>query len=460
MPVDVIFSFDSEDYETPDADEGELWWAETLRRHGLTGCFCLVGELARALEARGRRDVLAALAEHEIAYHSDMHSAHPVHTEYLEGMDWDAGVAAVLAREAGGVADVRRLTGQQPSAYCKPGNSWAPQVPAAMALLGIPVFCDAPFEWAPGQPLHYCGQLCVKYHTHFDGYFAAGDRRRRMRADFLAHLEQRRRDGGVLVMYTHPCRLITTAFTDTFRGGINRPRSAWGPAPLRPRAEVAALMADFDDFVGWVARETDARVTTYRELWRRSQAGGRWLDQGAMRQLAGAVAGPLQPRFVGGRWLSPAEQLGVLLFGAAWQREHGALPGETPVRPLLGPTAPTLPTEAGDIEAVALLEAAGAANLLCAQSGRVPVSVGVGAHRVGPAALLRALGRLLSAAPEQVRLDGPEDLPELARRRDVAGLHFRNTWSIFAPEFEAPRLIQLAHLQTWSARPATDHGPA
>jgi len=37
----------------------------------------------------------------------------------------------------------------------------------------------------------------------------------------------------------------------------------------------------------------------------------------------------------------------------------------------------------------------------------------------------------------------------------AAGLHFRNTWSIFAPEFEAPRLIQLAHLQIWSARPVT-----
>jgi hypothetical protein len=453
VPVDVIFSFDSEDYETPAADEGELWWAEALRRHGFTGCFCLVGELARALEARGRRDVLAALAGHEIAYHSDMHSAHPVHAEYLETMGWDDGVAAVLAQEARGVADVRRLTGQQPSAYCKPGYSWAPQAPAAMALLDIPVFCDAPFEWAPGQPLHYCGQVCLGYHTHFDGYFAAADRRQRMRADFLAHLEQRRRDGGVLVMYTHPCRLITAAFTDTFRGGINRPRSAWTPAPLRPRADVAALMADFDDFLGWVARETDARVITYRDLWQRSKTDSRWLDPGAVLQLAEAVHGPLQPRLIGGQWLSPAEQLGVLLFSAAWQREHGALPAETPVRPLLGPTAPSLPAEPGDVDATTLLEAAAAANQVAGQCGRVPASIAVGMHQLGPAMVLRALGQLATGAPERLQLDGREDLPELARRRDIAGLHFRNTWSIFAPEFEAPRLIQLAQLQTWSARP-------
>jgi hypothetical protein len=58
MSVQVIFSFDSEDYETPAADEGEKWWAETLTRHGITGCFCIVGELVRALRDRGRQDVL------------------------------------------------------------------------------------------------------------------------------------------------------------------------------------------------------------------------------------------------------------------------------------------------------------------------------------------------------------------------------------------------------------------
>jgi len=453
MAVDVIFSFDSEDYETPEADEGERWWAEALRRHGFTGCFCLVGELARALEARGRHDVLTALAQHEIAYHSDLHSAHPVHAEYLETMDWEEGVAAVLAREAGGIADIRRLTGQQPSAYCKPGNSWGPQVAAAMALLDIPVFCDAPVEWAPGHPLHYCGQVCIKYHTHFDGYFAATDRRRRMREDFLAQLEQRRRDGGVLVMFTHPCRLITTAFTDTFRGGINRPRSGWGPAPARPRAEIETLMADFDDFLGWVARETDARVITYRELWQRSKTGSRRLHQAAVHQLAMEVSGPLQPRRIDGQWLSPAEQLGVLLFAAAWQHEHGALPEETPVRPLLGPSAPPLPAEPGIVERATLLAAAAGANVLAGQSGRMAGGTRLGAGLVGPAVLLRALGQALTAAPERVLLEGREDLPELARRPDFAGLHFRGTWSIFAPEFEAPRLIQLAQLQTWSARP-------
>ncbi|MGI8913197.1 MAG: hypothetical protein ACR2JY_05300 [Chloroflexota bacterium] len=58
MAVDVIFSFDSEDFETPGADEGELWWADALSRHGMAGCFCVVGELARALQGTPERVTL------------------------------------------------------------------------------------------------------------------------------------------------------------------------------------------------------------------------------------------------------------------------------------------------------------------------------------------------------------------------------------------------------------------
>ena len=75
MAVHLIFSFDSEDYETPAADDAEKWWAETMTKHGITACICVVGELARTLCQHGRKDVIDAMARHEIAFHSDMHSA-------------------------------------------------------------------------------------------------------------------------------------------------------------------------------------------------------------------------------------------------------------------------------------------------------------------------------------------------------------------------------------------------
>src|SRR5579859_6303874 len=339
MPVDLLFFFDSEDYETAASDEGEQWWADALTRHGLTGCFNVVGEEARALRDRGRRDVLAALARHEIGYHSNLHSAHPVHVEYLEGMGWENGITAVLEREAAGVADVRELTGQSPATYCKPGSNWSPQVLVAMTRLGIPTFCDAPFESAPGQPVWYCGSLCLGAHTSFDRYFGADPvhRRSQMRRDFQTLLDRRRASGGVVAMYTHPCRLITSSFPDNFTAGQNPPRSTWRPAPTRPRSEIEALMAEFDDFLHWIATETDARTTTYRELWESRRRNNVWLDRAGLSELIGDDSTVLVSRQVAGSWLSPAEQLGVVLWAAAWQIEHGGLPDLTPVRPVLGP---------------------------------------------------------------------------------------------------------------------------
>ncbi|HEX2324324.1 MAG TPA: hypothetical protein VHQ00_02935, partial [Chloroflexota bacterium] len=98
-PVPLIFSCDTEDYETPAADEAELLWARMFARHGIRACFCVVGEEARALRDRGRRDVLTALAGHEIASHSDMHSAHPTPAEYLVPLSWEEGVRRFLAEE-------------------------------------------------------------------------------------------------------------------------------------------------------------------------------------------------------------------------------------------------------------------------------------------------------------------------------------------------------------------------
>src|SRR5438270_6280693 len=341
MAVDLIFFFDSEDYETPASDAGELWWADALTRHGLTGCFNLVGEEARALRDRGRRDVLAALARHEIGYHANLHSAHPVHVEYLEGMGWDDGVAAVLAREAPGVADVRELTGQQPATYCKPGSNWAPQVLAAMTLLGIPTFCDAPFEWAPGQPLWYCGSLCVGYHISFDRRFSASDRRTLLREDFGALLDRRRETGGVLVMYTHPCRLVTAAFPDNFTAGRNPPRNEWRPAPIRSRAEIEALKEDFSAFLRWVLEAGDVEPATYAEVVREHAAPVPWLSRDEMRELcAPDVAERAEPRRVGAQWLSPAEQLAALAAAALRIEGGGDLANGLAFSSPLGPAEP------------------------------------------------------------------------------------------------------------------------
>ncbi|HEV8634478.1 MAG TPA: hypothetical protein VG370_09620 [Chloroflexota bacterium] len=500
MSVRLLFSFDSEDYETPASDDAELWWAELLARHGAPANVCLVTEEARALARRGRRDVLAAWARHEIASHTDLHSAHPTPAEYLDDLaaldregafgpaagrgaalarlgPWDGGVLAFAAQEGPGIAELAELFGRRPAAWCKPGNSWGPQLCAALPRLGVPVFADAPLEWAAGQPLLYDGVLMLRYHASFDRYFARPEERAaRMRADFEALMDRHRaaaRDAARLdphgrtpdawiVLYTHPCRLLTAEFPRNFEAGRNPPRDAWQPARLRPPEEVAALRRDCAAFVRWLVAESGAEPATYSGVAAAYRHRAVWLTQ---TDLAALCAAPNEdaellgldpdravPRRAGRTWLSPAEQLGVLAFAAA---RHETPPVEVLARPLLGPREAPLSSGPHRASREALVAAARWTDIYCHEHGAVPAAVPVGQGAVGPRALLVGLRALLGDLVRD-EVDLPADPGEVAfaRRPDAAGLRYQATWSIFPAEFQGERLLELHRAQCWTVKPA------
>ena len=136
-------------------------------RH-IRGTFKVVGEKARVLEKRGRRDVIDALRQHDIGYHSNFHSVHPAPTEYLADCGFLDGIEEFVRREGRGAADVRRIF-NVPSLVCygQPGSSWAPQAIAALPQCGvsndgIPCYLDSGGQVGlGGRPFWYCGALNV-----------------------------------------------------------------------------------------------------------------------------------------------------------------------------------------------------------------------------------------------------------------------------------------------------------
>ena len=458
MGPKLIFSFDSEDYETPAADDAELWWAQAMTRHGLRASVCLVGELARALRDRGRQDVFDAWQPHEIAYHSDMHSAHPTHAEYLDELDWDAGCRRVEAEERAGVSDVRNLTGRQPIAHCKPGASWGPQVAATMNDLQLPVFCDAPFEWSPGRPAWYCGALMLKYHHHFDGYFAEPENRvERMKRDLEQKLETAPSDGYV-VMFTHPCRLLTSAFPDNFTAGQNPPREDWRPAPLRPQQEVDAIKGDFDEFLRWVGEELKPDLGSYADLYRahhQSSQQRRRLGGEEVAGLATAVPDVPGPVEWGGSWLSAAEQWTTLIRIVSGDERR--LPLWEALGPVEQPAALDEPVGLpfADFRRLCRTELESAYLLR-----RLPAAVPVNGAHIGPNALLQAARQAIREQassgewPARVVIRPAEETPALAEREDIARVRYHHTWSIFSPDFEGRNLLKHVRRQLWTMKPA------
>src|SRR4051812_14122855 len=168
--VDVILWFDTEDYLLPADDDACKRLAEMLTERKIRATFKVVGEKARVLEKRGRRDVIAALKKHDIGYHANFHSVHPTPSEYLADCGWLDGVAEFVRREGAGAADVRRIFAVKTLVcYGQPGSSWAPQAIAGLqeigvAPRGIPCYVDEGSHVGLNeQPFWYAGALMV-YH--------------------------------------------------------------------------------------------------------------------------------------------------------------------------------------------------------------------------------------------------------------------------------------------------------
>src|SRR5437879_5927352 len=141
--------------------------ATFLSGENIRGTFKVVGEKARTLERRGRTDVIAALKNHEIGYHSNWHSVQPTPAMYLSNLGWDEGVAEFDRRERPGLDDVKRIFGRTPHGYGQPGSSWGPQSFGAMRQWGMKIYLDAGNHVSvEGRPHYYCGVFTMYHLAH------------------------------------------------------------------------------------------------------------------------------------------------------------------------------------------------------------------------------------------------------------------------------------------------------
>jgi len=95
----MVICFDVEDYTSPESagmDDIPKWLAEIMTDEGVTGSFFVIGEKARMMEKRGRKDVIEAMARHDIGSHTNFGSIHPTVTEILEHASWELGTEEML----------------------------------------------------------------------------------------------------------------------------------------------------------------------------------------------------------------------------------------------------------------------------------------------------------------------------------------------------------------------------
>lgn len=167
MNARLIVFMDVEDPFGALADDAALDCARLFSDVGVRGSFCVTGEKCRKLSSRRREDVADALRPHALGLHTDTHSVHPTTMEALEAAGWEEGIEIAMASESRGVEAFQRCFGRPPTFWGGAGNTWGPQVAAALARLAIPAYVYALTE-LPDRPVHrFCGTLAIPQHLGF-----------------------------------------------------------------------------------------------------------------------------------------------------------------------------------------------------------------------------------------------------------------------------------------------------
>jgi hypothetical protein len=464
--VYVVLWFDTEDYILPASDDAALRVADFLTREGVKATFKVVGEKARTLERRERKDVIAALKKHEIGYHSNYHSVQPSPAMYLSNLGWDEGVAEFDRRERPGYDDVKRIFGQAPSCYGQPGSSWGPQVFGAMRQWGMPVYLDAGNHVRlEDRPYYYGGILNMYKLAHQlradlnkpADLPAAEDRFLSARKRLLAE------GGGLVSIFYHPCEFVHKDFWDAvnFRNGANPPRERWQKPPQKTAEETRISYEVFENYVRFLKHFDEVRFVTATEAAKlyRDKALGHRFSGSDLKALAAGVGEDVSFQKRDDYALSASEVFALLNEYVVAKARGDDAPGIELKGTPDGPSNPVTPlTEAVATDDSQFARTAADVSGYLKKHGRVPTSVWLGSTAVPPESYLRALAEVVPTLADGKPL--PKTI-EVRPARFAAAKYVADDdpkalwgWIIFPKGFRAPAMMELAKREAWTLKPA------
>lgn len=473
--MEIIFSFDTEDYVDPVSNDALLGLAQIHSRHGVPGVFGLVGEKARFIHFCGRDDVVRALADHEVGYHSDHHFIlpnwryDPRHTPaWVAQGSWDEGIDRLLAEESRGLADIEAIFGARPVTQLRNYGDWAPQVMVAQARLGVGVHAYGPiFHNADPEPIWYCNQLQIANPRHmYENYLhdftlSPQEKLERHIADLRKHLE-----AGTprLGWVTHPTRFIADTwweYPNWWGHCDDPPRDRWRMPERFSPERIAELLSIADAVVGFAARTAEIVPRTFRDFWEEYRPRRVWVTREEVGRLAALVGERPAAVLLDGESFSPAELLGVFAH-ALGAPEGGAAAERSPLRRIIGPTEEPYATQPGEASRETIIEAAQVAEYFIRDHARVPARVRVGGTQLGPGALLVAMAAALrDPQAERVAIADTPNLPDEHKPGHYETIE-RGGWAMSylqmrdrQAEAEQSSIRRHAALQYWTLKPAT-----
>ncbi|MBP1995612.1 hypothetical protein [Paenibacillus eucommiae] len=446
----VLLWFDVEDYITPESQEALLNLLKMLNQRKVTGIFKIVGEKARRLHEDNRSDILAELVHHEVGYHTDLHSQHPVMTEYLEHYDFSAGAEEFAAKERAGLEDLQRITGMPVKCFGQPGYAWAPQTFAALKHWGVPVYLDDhdQISWEE-KPFWYGGLLNF---TDLKGTMRMAlnaDGLEKAKQDFDQLYEELSDEAvGFISIYYHPCEFACRSFWDkhNFGLGLQTPREEWQPSPLRAEGEMEFYLERLGQFLDYTLSKGNVEYLTSEQAYNLEASSQDVLESADIRALAAQVGNELTFQVQQNHSFSAAELFALFrsyLLGKELRPEF-----------LYGPQNGTTSEAAGLLRVADIKQAISGEEATVFGFKQLPDYFIVGGGRINPVDLTCTLAAIIDrqlADDDEIELiRGVLKAQEFAKDNELWGPR----WAIFPEDFEAPNVVRMSKLQTWTLKPA------
>ena len=458
--VYVTFWFDTEDFILPQADDAAKRLAEMFSERNVKATFKIVGEKARVLEARGRDDVILALAKNDIAYHSTYHSVHPTPSEYCRDLDWHEGVAEFTRREGVGLDILRRVFGVNASCYGQPGGSWTPQSYAALHAFQIPLYLDETSHVNLNhRPFWYGGILNIL--RLGEGVIRTGwtdEEVAQACAEFnRVHDRLLREGGGIISIYYHPCEFVHQQFWDgvNFAGGANPPRAEWKLPPMKSPEEQEQAFGAFEAFLDHIVKYPSTRLVTAREIpsLYPDRVYAHPLTRSDIQTIAKAFQKSLSYVDLDTRVVSAAEGLLALCDSVA-RIDGDSQPAEVALEFAYGPAStPQRFITAGTFPSSAIREAAQELLNTVRETKQLPSVVWVAGQPVRPEDFAVTLASAVASGQHAGNIGLQRG--ELEAKKYVADDAPRLWgWVIFPEGFHAPHMMEIAKLQAWTIKPA------
>ena len=477
----VMLHFDVEDTLYPAdvrTDDVPGWIAQALTKAGLRGTFHVIGDKARTMLERQRRDVLAGMAEHDTSIHTDTNN-HPVVPEIVAECGWADGVAKLVDYERRAADALKKAFWKGPVATSRHAVFCAPQSHGAAAAMGLPYVYGYPY--CPGHPgpVWFAGAL--NFPTHKGTPEAPGPALSFGPESALCHDEAfaaqlgRLREGldraaaaGVecLSLFVgHPVRVQVKGWTEDelFANGRNRTIAEVGHAfEVRSPAEVERARANFGRFCEFLRDRKDVQVIGIARAAELFAPQGAAISRDALLEYCTAGEDAGHPRLHA--VFSPAELLTALAEALVAAEGRGALPRAVPRRSVIGPVEkPVLVPEKPFVSHDEFL---GLCRGLVAQveaTGHLPANLALGEARIGVSSLHAACVKAFRAACHgdrfaRLRLERVPRYPAFAHELDRA-FRWTEECGFLGPEFSADKLCLHARLQTWSLKPARTRIP-